>query len=55
MFNTLLHPFMLQVEVGCVGADARRPLPRYEQGAAFIDHKLYVVGGNYGGWLRLDG
>ncbi len=30
---------------------AKKPLARYEQGAAVIGNKLYVVGGHYGEWL----
>jgi hypothetical protein len=28
--------------------DAKKPLPRYEQGAAMLGHTLYVLGGHYG-------
>ncbi len=31
-----------------VGEGAKKPVPRYEQGAAIIGSKLYVVGGHYG-------
>ncbi|MEW5304949.1 MAG: hypothetical protein WDW36_007522 [Sanguina aurantia] len=33
---------------------ARKPLPRYEQGAAVIGNSIYVVGGNYGGRYLSD-
>lgn len=29
--------------------DAKKPIPRYEQGAALLGAQLYVVGGHYGG------
>jgi hypothetical protein len=28
--------------------DAKKPLPRYEQGAALLGPNLYVMGGHYG-------
>ena len=31
-----------------INAEQRKPVPRYEHGAALIDGNLYVVGGNYG-------
>lgn len=32
--------------------DAKKPLPRYEQGAALMGPNLYVMGGHYSKWLR---
>lgn len=28
--------------------DAKKPIPRYEQGAALLGSQLYVLGGHYG-------
>lgn len=28
--------------------DAKKPIPRYEQGAALLGSQLYVMGGHYG-------
>eukprot|EP00879_Flechtneria_rotunda_P022424 GHRR01023674.1.p1 GENE.GHRR01023674.1~~GHRR01023674.1.p1 ORF type:complete len:430 (+),score=138.99 GHRR01023674.1:183-1472(+) len=34
--------------------DAKKPVPRYEQGAALLGGSLYVVGGHYGGRYLQD-
>jgi hypothetical protein len=31
--------------------DAKKPLPRYEQGAALMGPNLYIMGGHYSEWL----
>ncbi|WIA35517.1 hypothetical protein OEZ86_003944 [Tetradesmus obliquus] len=34
--------------------DAKKPIPRYEQGAALLGSQLYVLGGHYGGRYLQD-
>ncbi len=48
------NPLVGQWSTSEVLEGGRKPLSRYEQGAAIIGSKLYVVGGHYGGWLGCD-